>query len=242
MKKKTEKRTGKKLWLWVVAAIVVLTAVAVVVLWQRGEDQPEPMAFDIPGYTAIDADLTGALNDTLHLVSVGSYTGAYMEDGTDEPVENVLALIVENRGNAMVEYAALELSCGGERVEFQISALPAGAAVFVLAKDRVTLGKSPAALPSVSRFAIAKDAVLDFSEDFTLYPDTGVINIENVSGHDIDGDVCVYYKTWQYGLYLGGIAYRARVEGGMAAGAIAQSVQSHYNSDTSTILFMTYAQ
>ena len=44
----------------------------------------------------------------------------------------------------------------------------------------------------------------------------------------------------RYGLYIGGICYRARFENGIAAGEIAQSIQTHYTNEDSVILFMSY--
>lgn len=246
------KQTGKKpdkfgKWGWVaLAVIVVAAAVLVLVLWPdaEAEEPQQTVSFEIPGYTALEASPSGDLDDNLYLVNVGTYTGSYVEDGSDEPVENVLAMIVENKSEAVVEYAVLEMDCGdGNTARFSISALPAGACVLVLAEDRMCAeGLTVSAMPQVSRFAAAETAVLDFEDDFTLYPATGVINIENISGRDFTEDVSVCYKTWQYGLYIGGIAYRARVEGGIAAGAIAQSIQPHYNSETSAILYMTYGE
>ena len=67
----------------------------------------------------------------------------------------------------------------------------------------------------------------------------GAINVTNISGQDITGDIIIYYKNSSADMYYGGITYRARIEGGLKAGELRQIVPEHFNADASTILFIT---
>lgn len=245
--------------LWLAAALIVLVIAAVVVLCvvqmsRDGSEPPqtesaqteptqemEPLQFEIPGFTRIDeAELT-PLNGPLKVTAVGRYTGAYVEDGTDEEVIDVLALVVENTGENWVEYAELTMDCGGQTARFVLSVLPTGSSALLMEINRMTYAPGTAyRIKGEAKVAELSDQVMDFSDEFVLYPDDGVINVENVSGEDHPETVAVCYKNHRYGLYIGGICYRARFENGIAAGEIAQSIQSHYTNEDSVILFMSY--
>ena len=257
--KQEKNRKRDSVVLWIVAALIVLIIAAVVVLCviQMSRDDPEtsqsesaqteptpetePLQFDIPGFDRIDeAELT-TLNGPLKVTAVGRYTGAYVEDGTDEKVTDVLALIVENTGDSWVEYAELTMDCGGETARFVLSVLPAGSSALLMEMSRMTYAPgTDYSVKGEAKAAELNTGVMDFSGEFVLYPDDGVINVENVSGEDHPETVAVCYKNHRYGLYIGGICYRARFENGIAAGEIAQSIQTHYTNEDSVILFMSY--
>ncbi len=243
--------------LWVVAAVVLLLIIAAIVMTvisfadrsERPEiqlpsqtEQPtEPLPFDIPGFTRIDDAEIARSWTQLEVTAVGRYSGAYVEDGTDEEVTDVLALIVRNTGDTWLEYAELTLDCGGKTGTFGVSALPAGSSALLMEKNRLTYQQGTSyRITDSPKCTELTSAVIDFSEDFELYPDDGVINIKNISGKDISSDVCVIYKNYAYGLYTGGICYRARAQGGIAAEDIFQSIQPHFSNENSVILFMTY--
>lgn len=248
--KKKGKSKRENTILWIFAAVLLLAVIAVVVLavrhftgdkpGQSGTETTE-LAFDIPGFTVLDTQLAQP-EGTLEITALGRYTGAFVEDGKNEDVTDVLALIVKNTGEDWLEYAQITLDCGGTATAtFSLSALPAGSSALVMETNRLTYAAGTAyTVTKAPSCAALTSAVMDFSQTFALYPDDGVINIKNISDRDISSDVCVYYKNFRYGLYMGGICYRARVEGGIAAGEIAQSIQTHYSNDDSVILYMTY--
>lgn len=257
--KQEKNRKRDSVILWLIAALIVLIIAAVVVMcvvqMSRDAAEPsqtesmqteptqeiEPLRFDIPGFTRIDeAELT-SLNGPLKVTAVGRYTGPYVEDGTDEEVTDVLALIVENTGESWVEYAELTMDCGGQTARFVLSVLPAGSSALLMETNRMTYAPGTAyRTKGEAKIAELSDRVMDFSGEFVLYPDDGVINVENVSGADHPEIVAVCYKNHRYGLYIGGICYRARFENGIAAGEIVQSIQPHYTNADSVILFMSY--
>ena len=65
------------------------------------------------------------------------------------------------------------------------------------------------------------------------------INITNISGKDITGDIVIYYKNSAIDMFYGGITYRVRIEGGIKADEIRQIVPSHFMTGSSTIVHVT---
>ena len=65
------------------------------------------------------------------------------------------------------------------------------------------------------------------------------MNITNISGNDITGDVVIYYKNASSDMLYGGITYRVTVTGGLKAGEIKQLTGSHFSASGSRIMFVT---
>ena len=252
---KKEKKRKRDYFILCVIFVLSVALIAAAIVWcvlRAGQDgtEPtqskvteasEPLPFDIPGFTRIDEAELQLVAGQLQVTALGRFTGAYVEDGTDEEVTDVLALIVKNTGESWVEYAELTMDCGDETARFALSSLPSGSSALVMETNRMTYAAgTDYRLSENVKIAELTSAVLDFSEDFMLYPDDGVINVENISGKDHAESVSVYYKNYRYGLYYGGICYRARFESGIAAGEIVQSIQPHYTNADSVILFMSY--
>lgn len=192
---------------------------------------------EIDGFSRQEA-WTPVAERGLEISAAGSYSGEYMEDGTDEPIENVAALLVRNIGTETVEYAEVTgRSSDGETVHFVLTGLPANAFVLVLEADRCAYSEISA--PQVTEIAAALNVTQDYAEDFEIYLGDGVINIRNVTGKELTDDIFVYYKTYRDGLFFGGITYRARFNG-LRDQAIGQSIQSHATDDETVIVYMTY--
>lgn len=247
------RRSGRDIWIVLLLTVLLLAIIALVfvVLFQTEQTPDETStsstvelqcSYDIDGFTPLPGAPIGAISDELELLYAGTYSGAYMEDGTDEQVTDVLALIVENKGSATIEYAQLCLMCDEKPVYFSVTALPATGKVFVLAQDRAayTTEMRLGALTCTQSAALSDRAVLDFGGEFRLYPSDGVLNLQNISQKDIAGDVSLYFKNYRDGLFWGGITYRVSFADGFAADETRQSVQPHYTVDGSVILYMSY--
>lgn len=246
--KQDRRPAGLKIWLFIAAAALALFAAAFLLKETAKHDAPaeqgNALRFSVPNLTAIDGVRMGAVNESLLVENLCTYSGAFFEDGSDEPVSDVLALVVTNTSDAWIALAELMLDCGdGTHAFFQISGLPAGSSVLVLERERKCYDAAASyTLPSCTQLAELTDAKLDFSADFQILAADGVMNIQNISERDFADDVAVYYKTYQYGLYLGGITYCARVQGGLPAHGIAQCIQGHYTQEHSVLLYMRYAE
>lgn len=249
--KKSQKKSRNEFLIALALLLALIAAVIVIVFVlpklnktpakdRQNAAAPE-MPFEVPGFTMLD-ELDGIRFDNgLQVLCAGTYSGAYLEDGSDEQVKDVLTVVVKNTGSSLVEYGVIELPYGRKTAIFEFSGLPVGSAVLVQEKNRLTWSKGQKCKEfSCTECALPGSIVLDFGSDFELYPSDGVMNVKNISGADISGDVSVFYKNFEYGLFMGGITYRARISGGIAAGQIGQSMQKHYYDDTSAILYMAY--
>jgi hypothetical protein len=67
----------------------------------------------------------------------------------------------------------------------------------------------------------------------------GIMNVVNISGEDIAGDIVIYYKNAAADLYYGGITYRVRLTGSMKNNEIKQLVANHFSDSGSKIMFVT---
>ena len=269
MSKKTEKmkKANREMWiaLGIILAIALVIAILIFVI-ARGSQQPKPtvqtgessgnqtmnqekpapeIPYEIPGYVTVAGAELGEINEQLSLTCVGRYTGAYVEDGTDEPVADVVAAIVENTGAERIEYSVIKIPSGEETLYFNISALPVGASVLVMEANRAAYVEGmefyaaeclQLAMPSAGQTA-------DFGENFRLDAKDGVINITNLTDQSFESPVKVFFKTeLEFNLFLGGIAYSVTAENGIQAGQTVQILSSHYKSGDSQILYMSHEE
>ncbi|MBQ6432305.1 MAG: hypothetical protein IJJ99_10610 [Oscillospiraceae bacterium] len=277
-KKQNSQNNDTKITIIVIAfAVLIIAAIAALVLFfpKEPDQQPEPpqteltqaptesteeptqeptedpnaFPFEIPGFTLFEDVPAEIVHDQLCILGVGSYSGPYFEDGSDESVTDVLAIVVENIREDWVENADLILSCDGETAHFSVSALPGHRCAILLEQDRMVYADGMEISNPVCTFCTndmtGKNE--DFTADFSLEPYEGdILVFRNVSGHDFTGDAVLYYKTVApYGLhgellYLGGIAYTYCFDGPIAADEMRQANPAHYSIGGSAILFMSY--
>lgn len=169
-----------------------------------------------------------------------SYTGAFMEDRTDEVVTDVLAVQVTNSGEEYIQTMDIILTAGDTQAQFSLSTLFPGETVMVLEKNRMAYSTAPefdqVQTGNVALFDGHPGMCQDKLEIRCL---DGVINVTNISGEDISGDILIYYKNEVGGMYYGGITYRLRIEGGLKAGEIRQGSAAHFDPDNSAVVFVT---
>lgn len=169
-----------------------------------------------------------------------SYTGAFMEDRTDEVVTDVLAIQVTNSGEEYIQTMDIILTAGDTQAQFSLSTLFPGETVVVLEMNRMAYSTAP----EFEQLRTGNVALFDghpgMCEDkLEIQCLNGVINVTNISDEDITGDILIYYKNYVSGVYYGGITYRLRIEGGLKAGEIRQGTAAHFNPDNSAIVFVT---
>lgn len=179
------------------------------------------------------------LGSGLAITDVGKYTGVYMEDGTDEVITGIMMIAVTNEGDQDVQYAEISLPVGNQIAHFTLTTLPAGGTVILLEQNRMPY------LPDDYTTAVVENVVL-FKEPLSLCEDRIRIekvkegmNVTNISGKDMDGDIYIYYKNSARDVYYGGITYRVRLDGGLKAGETRQVVSNHYSLSGTAVMFVT---
>lgn len=199
--------------------------------------EPELEGYEKTTSALVNVDITNGLS----LVSIGSYSGLYIEEGRDTEVHNVLAITVYNGNSKDLQYAEIFVSVGEVFAQFDITCLPAGSSVTVLEKDMKNY-------TSDMQFKyVTSSNVAFFSEPMPLHSDVifvtcceGYINVTNMSETDIDSDVVVYYKQVKDGRYFGGITYTVTIKGGIGAKSSVMMSAPHFVPDESEVMFVVY--
>lgn len=178
----------------------------------------------------------------LQILDSGIFKGTFVEDGTDEDTDGVMALTVANNSDKWLEYAELIVATDKDTYHFSISALPSHAAACVLEEERKLF-------ETAEEYDIELQHVVFYDETPSLHKDVfeieaknQQITVKNISDKDITGNVYVYYKLTMDDGYLGGIAYRAKIENGLAVGEEKACYAGHYWEEASEILFVTYVE
>lgn len=176
------------------------------------------------------------LSDGLRILSVGKYTGMYMEDGTNEIVTDVMMIVLENAAGQDLQLARINLEYPGITMEFEVTNVPAGEKVVILEKNRRPM-QTEEILSVQTRNVVFFPEKMKLQEDqFQITGSNGSLKVTNISGADITGDIYIYYKNSASDLLYGGITYRSSVKGGLAAGMSVSIVAGHYSPDMCRIV------
>lgn len=244
--KKSRKSTGWLIWLGVLVVGLLLAAVFAAMIFgsrqQAAEipSQPSEEATTEPVQIQIPEDVSINLGYGLEITDAGSYTGIYMEDGTDEVVSSMAMIVVTNTSDQALQYAGITVSAGERTLEFSVSTLPAGESALLLETGRQEYVEGETLTSAVAHEVVFFDEPRSLCEDqLEISALDGAVNVTNISGQDITGDINIYYKNASADLYYGGITYRARIEGGLAAGEIKQIMTEHFSASGSKVMFVT---
>ena len=168
------------------------------------------------------------------IIGIGGYTGEYIEDGSDEPVENVLMLTFENRGQGQ-QLVGYQVS---EEDRFEFTSLLPGETVRVLEQNRAAYS------PGMEVTAAEIIRHLAYTEEPSLMEDTiqveetdGGLKVKNISGKAVT-DGKIYYKYGTGGALFGGITYVAAIPHLEPEQEVVLA-PSHYVEGESSIRFVT---
>lgn len=165
---------------------------------------------------------------------VACYSGAYVEDRSDEQVNSVAAIRITNRSGKYLTLARLTYEIDGETAEFEISDLPAGKSVWVLEKNRKKSTDS-------SKY-VYKEALVAFSDYVTRMPEEikveygeNMLRVTNVSQKEMQR-VSIHYKSiHEDGRLLGGITYTVDF-GTLQPGESVEKIAGHYDNEWTLIV------
>lgn len=262
-KRKKNNRKDRLLLTAIGVLSVILVALLAVAFWLKsqplepgpsttaGTEQATGQAQSQNQTTAFEAEVTTAptrpeeqnvfdLGSGVKITGFISYTGAFMEDRTDEVVTDVLAIQITNSGEEYIQTMDVTLTADETQAQFSLSTLFPGETVIVLEKNRMAYSTAP----KFDQAQTSAVALFDkhpgmCQEKLEIQCLNGVINVKNISGEDITEDILIYYKNYVSGIYYGGITYRIRITGGLKADEIRQGTAAHYNPDNSTVVFVT---
>ena len=183
-------------------------------------------------------DSSIVLERGLKITKIGSYTGIYMEDGSNETVSGLMMVILKNTGSQDLQLARFTLEYEDFTAEFEVTNLPAGASVVTLERNRRDAAGAPKSA-KLSTVVFLQEKMTLLEDRLELSGSTGSIRVKNISDSDISGTVWVYYKYSAADILYGGITFRAKLTDGLKAGESAQIPAGHYNPNSVKFLWVT---
>ena len=175
-----------------------------------------------------DADIT--------IQRVNSYSGIFIEDGSDKEVKNVAAIEVKNTSNKPLEFAQIQLYNGSKKLVFDVSTLPANSSAVVMEKNKASFNSSKGVTYGGTTAGYINSLEKASSIKCKKVKNNG-IEVTNTSSKNIPC-VRVFYKyKSSEGYYVGGITYTAKVKD-LKAGASQTIYPSHFASDGGEIMMV----
>ena len=120
--------------------IVILLTLILAALWclkksdfsfEKNEKPSEQLELKDEQNHVDSIEIDKNLGSNLFLTGIESYIGSYVEDGSDEFVENVMMIILENKGNEFVQFATISIN---EKYVFEFTTLFPGQKMMILEK------------------------------------------------------------------------------------------------------------
>ena len=190
--------------------------------------------FDNTGETIKD---NYEVNDAdIKIQHINSYSGIFIEDGSDVEVDNVAAIQVKNTSKKALEFAQIQIYNGDKKLVFDVSSLPANSSAIIMEKNKAPLDKSKSITYGGTTGGytnkLEKDATIKYQK-----VDNNGIKVTNKSKKDIPC-VRIFYKyKSSEGYYVGGITYTAKIEN-LKAGESQTVYPSHFDSDGGEIMMV----
>lgn len=176
-------------------------------------------------------------NSSLSIRAVKSYSGVFIEDGSDKDVSGIAAIILDNKGSEEIEYAKITLKCEGKEYIFEARTLAAGATMVV---QESSGAKYVDGEYKEANAQIATMEKLEMSEKSVKVSETetGALQITNISDADIPC-VRVFYKFYMEDVQVavGGITYTSKITE-LKAGETRVITPSHYDKDASRVMMV----
>lgn len=161
-----------------------------------------------------------------------NYTGTFFEDGSDEQVSDVTALMLYNPQQQMVRFGAVALEQEGQQLYFFVYCLPAGGRCLILEKQRSSYQES--AVTDCRELSIRWQS--DQRDEQVRYVGFGE-SLTVVNHSSQRRSITVWYKHYDHEkeCYLGGVAYSAYYF--MVAPQEQRSLTpSHYHAGSSKVV------
>ena len=173
----------------------------------------------------------------MEIVSIGQYSGKFVEDGSDANKDNVLAMIIKNTSDEVIDYGEIKIKISGKSttLKFIVTNLKPGASTLVMESTGDVQFNSEDKYVYVSSKSNMKKSLSLMEDKIEVTTKDKQITVKNLSDENLN-TVYVYYKNITAGeCYLGGTTYRAKFEN-VKSGKSATSNTIHFSNSKSEIL------
>lgn len=180
-------------------------------------------------------------DSNLIIEKVGSYTGNYLEDGSDEPIEKVAAIIISNTSDKMLQVGDITFKVSDkENATFRVTnLLPHTSALVLESNKRKYSDKDDYSYGTVVNAYLDAPDLLE--DKFEVIKENGNLKLKNKTDKTYK-KVYVYYKYVQSGgAFMGGITYRVPFEN-IEGKKTVTSVANHFSANTSVIVDVQIAE
>ena len=178
----------------------------------------------IEGYTPAKSNEEGLVanmilpysipNKNLDILSIGQYEGKFVEDGSDDKKDNVLAIVVKNTSDKTISSGEIKLRKIGtsKSIKFIFTNLKAGSSALVMESTGEVNFNDEDKYVYVSSSVNTEESTSLMEDKIEVTTKDKNITVKNLTNKNLN-TVYVYYKTVTEGnCYLGGITYRAKFE------------------------------
>ena len=236
---------------WVLLGVVLLLCgIMVAMLWPTKADTTQP---PVTGPTQNDTVTVPSVSSTetipvttappeqqLICADYGLFSGAFVEDGTDHPVDNVAALLVTNGSDQYLDLAKLTYELDGEEAVFMVTGLPAGTSAWVLEST----GKTASAdtdFEHVDTITSFRKGAVNTLEGVDLEFNGTMLKATNTTDKTFRS-LTIYYKVLhEDGNYMGGITYMVNF-GDLEPGQAAEKIAGHFKPEKTQIVRIGYQE
>lgn len=163
------------------------------------------------------------------------FSGSYVEDGTNQEMSDIAMISVSNEGDTAIEYAEIVLKCEDDTLLFVLSALPAKGRAYVQEKNQKVMPDGGAV--ECSAVVVHKEEMEMSEKEVSVKENNdNTLTIKNKTDEMIPM-IRVFYKYYdkKEKLYLGGIAFTARITE-LGAGEEITIQPSHYVKENSKVI------
>lgn len=173
----------------------------------------------------------------MEILSIGQYSGKFLEDGSDKDKENILAIVVKNTSDKVIDYGEITMKISGKSgtLKFKVTNLKPGASALVMeSSGEVEFNTNDKYIYVGSNSNTIK--TISLKEDQIAITTKGnKITVENLTDKNIN-KVYVYYKTVSTGnCYLGGVTYRLKLQN-VRSGKSVSAESRHFSNLSSEII------
>ncbi len=173
----------------------------------------------------------------LTICAIKPYSGIFLENGSDEPIENVSTMLLQNQSDQYIEYAKITCLYGETEYVYEAKTLEPNSMMMVQESNGASYIEG--GFDSCTAMAANMDGLEMSAEDVRVETNAlGKIRITNISEKDIPC-VRIFYKFYldDIPMFIGGITYTAKLTE-LKKGEARIITPSHFSNGLSRIMMV----